>query len=246
MNESRIAVIWEHNGLGGLMWAQDHPGVCTRGRDFAEAEGKLGAELSGFYAWLTGMPVPEMPVRAVQMREILSPLHTEDADSDALFESERGPLDADAYASLRCACLKSAADFQTLYDAVPDRDAPLRPERGTFYGGLPATARQMYAHADGVTAYYFGEIGVERAPAGDLQANRLSAFLALEARPDFLENALHTGAGQELWTLKKLLRRFLWHDRIHARALWRHGRERFGPDALPDPFCFGSRAERRQ
>ena len=27
----------------------------------------------------------------------------------------------------------------------------------------------------------------------------------------------------ELWTETKVLRRFLWHDRIHAKALYRHG-----------------------
>ena len=38
-------------------------------------------------------------------------------------------------------------------------------------------------------------------------------------------------------TLRKVLRRFLWHDRIHAKALWRMAR-RIWPD-IPDPFCFG-------
>ena len=54
---------------------------------------------------------------------------------------------------------------------------------------------------------------------------------------DFLQNRVTAGSFGELWSLKKALRRFLWHDRIHAKALWRMA-GRIWPD-IPDPFCFG-------
>ena len=33
------------------------------------------------------------------------------------------------------------------------------------------------------------------------------------------------------------MRRFLWHDRIHARAMTRMAGRTFPESALPDPFC---------
>ena len=46
-----------------------------------------------------------------------------------------------------------------------------------------------------------------------------------------------TAPDGERWTLRKLLRRFLWHDRIHARAMWRTAAPLWG-SAVADPFGF--------
>lgn len=45
-------------------------------------------------------------------------------------------------------------------------------------------------------------------------------------------------AGEEYAALRALvLRRFLWHDRIHARAMYRRARAVWG-NLIPDPFRF--------
>ena len=49
---------------------------------------------------------------------------------------------------------------------------------------------------------------------------------------------VHEAEDGELWTARKVLRRFLWHDRIHARAMFRRSRAKWGPK-IPDPFLFG-------
>ena len=54
----------------------------------------------------------------------------------------------------------------------------------------------------------------------------------------------------EMWTLRKVLRRFVWHDRIHAKAILRIMRrqEQLGligaavGEAVVDPFHFSSLA----
>ena len=40
------------------------------------------------------------------------------------------------------------------------------------------------------------------------------------------------------WSLRKLLRRFIWHDRIHAKAMYRMAIKTFGVDAVPNIFQF--------
>ena len=124
--------------------------------------------------------------------------------------------------------LESARRFLALYESVPDPDRSENPVRQTFYGAVPRTAREMYEHTKNVNAYYFGEIGVEADNEGDILTCRCRGFEALEKQPDFLKNPTFEGSWEEDWTLRKLLRRFIWHDRIHARAMERMMKRTFG------------------
>ena len=124
-------------------------------------------------------------------------------------------------------CLRSAARFLRLYESVPDKDVSANPVRQTFYGAVPRTAREMYEHTKNVNAYYFGEIGVEADNGGDIAQCRRRGFEALEKQPDLLNNSVFEGSWDESWTLRKLLRRFIWHDRLHARAMERMWKRTF-------------------
>ena len=124
--------------------------------------------------------------------------------------------------------LESARRFLALYESVPDPDRSDAPVRRTFYGAVPRTAREMYEHTKNVNAYYFGEIGVEADNEGDIVACRWRGFEELEKQPDYLQNPVFEGSWEEDWTLRKLLRRFIWHDRLHARAMERMRKRTFG------------------
>lgn len=67
---------------------------------------------------------------------------------------------------------------------------------------------------------------------------RRRGFEALEKRPDFLANPVVEGSYGEYWTLRKVLRRFIWHDRIHAKAMYRMAAGIFGAENIPNPFFF--------
>ena len=66
--------------------------------------------------------------------------------------------------------------------------------------------------------------------------NRLNGLTAVEKIPDFLNLPVIEGSYDEEWSLRKVLRRFLWHDRIHARAMYRRAKTVFGE--VVDPFRF--------
>ena len=125
------------------------------------------------------------------------------------------------YIHLRDLALASAKNFLSLYESVPDKNVSALSERKTFYGSVPVTAEQMYQHTKNVNSYYFSEIGVEADNDGNIYECRLRGFRALESMPDFLENKLYQGSYDEMWSLRKVLRRFIWHDRIHAKAMKR-------------------------
>ena len=95
----------------------------------------------------------------------------------------------------------------------------------------------MYLHTKNVNSYYFGEIGVRADNQGSILDCRRRGFEQLEQHPDFLCNRVFEGSYGESWTLRKLLRRFIWHDRIHGKALYRMAARVFGETSVANPFC---------
>ncbi len=235
-----ISIIKEYNENGFLLHVAEFPGAYTRGKVFPEAVAKIPTEVRRYELWCGLEPDTTFCMKFVEEKK--SALNVSDADSNVLFESEREPLTREEYDALKALCLRSADDFLTLYSAVSDKSKVLREPRDTFYGKCPSTADEIYAHAAGVCGYYFGEIGADAGNAGDIAESRKAAFEALEKTPDFLENKIFVGKDGEEWTLRKICRRFVWHDRIHAKSLYRLVTAAEGADALPDPFCFGKAA----
>lgn len=231
-----INCVWEHNGNDTLLYATDFPGAFTRDADLQSAVEKMPAEIKSYAAW-AGISLSEAITVSVAA-DVASALQICDADSDVLFPSEKEPLTEAEYQALKTLALKSAEDFLTLYRAVPDPAYRPYPVRRTFYGPVPGTAKEMYEHTKSVNSYYFAEIDVEADNGGTIVDCRRQGFEELEKHPDFLSNPVIEGSYGEDWTLRKVLRRFLWHDRIHAKAMYRMAVYQFGQEQIPNPFHF--------
>ncbi len=231
----KISCVWEHNGSDSILHASSYVGAYTRGETKDIALQKMAGEIVSYLKW-KGEAVPDA-LEGMIVQEKASGLMISDADSDVLFEEERKPLSGAEYEELKALALKSAQDFLDLYEAIPDREKSCLPVRMTFYGQVPRTASEMYEHTKNVNDYYFGEIGVETDHEGTIVECRQRGFAMLESQPDFLENIVYPGSYGEEWSLRKVLRRFIWHDRIHAKAMYRMAVKTFG-GGIPDPFHF--------
>lgn len=231
-----INCVWEHNGNDTLLYAVDYIGAYTRGENLEIAKAKMLGEIISYLKWLGGDTTDNIEVVISQEKD--SDLAIKDADSDVLFESEKAPLAADEYEKLKALALKSAKDFLALYDSIPDKSATAIAERKTFYGQVPRTADEMYVHTKNVNEYYFAEIEVDADNGGTIYECRKRGFETLETKPDFLQNAVIEGSYGEDWSLRKVLRRFIWHDRIHARAMYRMAVKMFGAENVVNPFYF--------
>ena len=231
-----INCVWEHNGDDTLLYSVDHIGAYTRGESLEISKAKMPQEIVSYCKWLGVDAADEIEI--VIVGEKCSELAIQDADSDALFESERSPLTVEEYEKLKTLALKSAKDFLALYESIPDKNATSKAERKTFYGSVPRTANEMYDHTKNVNAYYFGEIDVDADNDGNIYECRKRGFEALERQPDFLQNIVIKGSYGEDWSLRKVLRRFIWHDRIHAKAMYRMGVTVFGAENVANSFCF--------
>lgn len=108
--------------------------------------------------------------------------------------------------------------------------------RKTFYGQVPRSADEMYEHTKNVNEYYFAEIEVDADNNGNIYECRKRGFEVLETKLDFLSNTVVEGSYGEDWSLRKVMRRFIWHDRIHARAMYRMAVKVFGAENVENPF----------
>lgn len=61
---------------------------------------------------------------------------------------------------------------------------------------------------------------------------RERGFKNLENQPDYLNRGVIQGSFYEKWSLRKVLRRFIWHDRIHEKAMRRMALKTFGKDVI--------------
>ena len=231
-----IYCVWEHNGNDTLLYAVDYIGAYTRGESIEIAISKMPNEIASYFRWL-GEDVSDS-MEVVIAGEKASDLAIKDADSDVLYESEKAPLTADEYEKLKALALKSAKDFLALYESIPNKNATAIAERKTFYGQVPRTADEMYEHTKNVNEYYFAEIEVDADNDGTIYECRKRGFEILETKPDYLNNSVVEGSYGEDWSLRKVLRRFIWHDRIHARAMYRMAVKVFGAENVANPFCF--------
>lgn len=231
----KIRCVWEHNGNDSLLYSDNFVGTFTRGATREDAIQKMHVEIISYLKW-KGEMVPDS-FDSVIVQEKESELTISDADTSVLFDEEKKPLSNSEYEELKALALKSARDFQALYDGIPDKNKSCLPIRTTFYGQIPRTAFEMYEHTKNVNDYYFGEIGVEADHEGNIVECRQRGFALLDGHPDFLKNAVYLGSYDEEWSLRKVLRRFIWHDRIHAKAMYRMAVKTFGDD-VPNIFQF--------
>ncbi len=229
-----INLIDEYNEKGHLIHIENFIGAFVRGKTFDDAMSKLGTEITQYCLWLG----KKTSVESINYNIIkhYTELAVEDADSDIIFESETLPLTYEEYDALKSLALKSASDFYMLYQSIPNKHDTVLTKRKTFYGEIPVTADEMYIHTKNVNAYYFGEINIDAENAPDIFTCRKKAFSKLELRPDFLRNPVFDGSYGEQWSLRKLLRRFIWHDRIHARAMYKMAVRLCEKECIANPF----------
>ena len=228
--------IWEHNGDDTLLYSGECIGAFTRGANLDEAIEKIPDEINSYLSWRKEPALENITVEIIQEKN--SNLQIKDADSDIIFDTETGSLTMEEYLQLKEMVLQSALDFYKLYLSVPDKKESCLPKRNTFYGSVPRTAQEMYEHTKNVNAYYFGEIGIDSDNEGTIYQCRKRGFELLEKTKGFLDNPVFAGSYGEMWSLRKMMRRFLWHDRIHAKAMYRMAVKTFGRDCVENVFGF--------
>ena len=238
-----ISIAIETNEKGLIGFLVDLPGAFTRGRSETEVLEKAPAEARSYLRWLGTQQTRLGPVKVVERHE--SRLTVEDADSEILLTADMGTMDQPEFRNLSAIVRKSGETFVSLVESCTLKDwvDPSRVRR-TFYGETPSTIQQMFNHVAGTQRYYLSRIRIDIEENESLLSVRKIGLRRIGELLERQGNSETYNIDGESWTIKKVLRRFVWHDRIHGKAITRilAKQKRLGLiESYEDSFRFGIR-----
>ncbi len=238
MNE--LNAVLEYNDRGATLWSTAYPGAFARGETPADAARKLPAACRRFRMWaklpLEAAGTGDEEVRCLRKMKVDAAV--EEGFTTALLPQEKLAMDMARYTALKTLCLASARDFEALFASIPQKDRALLKSRRTLYGKVPVTAREMLGHVEGYQRAYARIFGLDLGDGQGLLADRKRLFVLLESQPGYLSDRVVLAPDGEQWTLSKLLRRLLWHDALHGRALYRKAITFWQKERIKNPFGF--------
>jgi hypothetical protein len=238
-----VSVSVETNGKGYIGFLVELPGAFVRGRSESELLEKVPGEVRSYLEWL-GTP-SEHRVQGTIVESHRCKLTVEDADSEILLAADRGQMELDEFRRLAGIVSLSGKTFSSLYNSAQFKDwvDPSR-RRDTFYGKTPSTIREIFDHVKNSQHYYLSRIGLEVAREGSFDEVREEGMVKIRGLFDTQGNSREYRMEGESWTVKKVLRRLVWHDRIHGKAIMRilAKQNYLGLiESYEDPFRFGFR-----
>jgi predicted RNase H-like HicB family nuclease len=237
----RISVALETNGRGFIGFIVQLPGAFVRGKTEDEALSKVDSEVKAYTKWL-GAEIPVDYDVHVSQRHSCA-LTVEDADSEILLDEDKPAMNDREFREFRDLTTYSGETFFALYSGAELRnwvdDSKIRK---TFYGETPRTILEIVEHVNGTQYYYLSRVGLKpRERTRDFLQTRRNCLSYLQELFEEQGNDQIFQVDNEKWTLRKVLRRFVWHDRIHAKAIVRmmQKQKRLGLIAdFRDPFHF--------
>lgn len=223
-----------------MAWVAELPGCYARGRTAREALEKISLAVDEYCVWLRAHGEEMDPPGAVEVAGV----ETVQVDSDlgqglssGLFAFDQAPVDPGVAALALRAASYARADLMSLVVGLGPT-APSEPLEGTA-----RTLAQTLDHMVVTDLWY----AIRLLPPNALEerAYLLSAIrdACLPAMAEWADESAHVEpylypsltlpsdaegdpaqAGSEGWTGYKVLRRYVWHDRLHYRALMRRTR----------------------
>jgi hypothetical protein len=216
-----VSLAFETNGRGCLGFIVQLPGAYVRAPTEQEALSKVKPELKSYLRWLDARPPANVRTMISQWHQ--SRLRVEDADSEILLDADRKPFRDGEFQELLDLVRYSGETLSEAWEKAELRGWVDKARvRRTFYGPAPTSIGEMLDHVTSTQHFYLGRLGVAVGNgAADFLEVRNRCVDELALLHDRGVNSNIFSAEDELWTLKKVLRRFVWHDRIHGKAIIR-------------------------
>ena len=235
-----VSIAFETNGRGYIGFIVELPGAFIRDRTEKEAIAKVNSEVNLYLKWLEIKQQPGYKIQVVQRHK--SSLMVEDADNEILLEADKKIMGEDKFRKLLDLVWFSGEIFSQLYTTAKFKDWVDKARiRKTFYGDNPKTIGEIFDHVKYCQYYYLSRMKITEEIKGDFMEVRKFCLEKLEALYHKHDNSLIFEVDNELWTLMKVLRRFIWHDRIHGKAMTKilEKQRQLGIiDEYNDPFHF--------
>jgi predicted RNase H-like HicB family nuclease len=208
---------FETNGKAFLGWIDELPGAYIRGKTIAEAKEKLDDEIAAYQAWL-GLSLEHETISnecILQSRAVV-----EEADTEVLLNYDTNDYENAAAFGIDCEkILRSAEQFNRLYKNCNHKNIVDKMWVGkTFWGDLPSTIEKQLGHILDTQRWYVNNIEGDIDFESSIVAGRKKILKVIVEKHESEGNRIYN-RDQEDWTLRKVIRRLIWHDRFHARAM---------------------------
>jgi hypothetical protein len=219
-----------------ILHALDLPGCYADGASENEALGRFPLAWASYADWLVshGDNAPERPEQIVIAERFASYILPDGYEVNALFAPERHPPSRSFIARCQRLLGYSRADQLAAWEAIPaDR------QDSAFAAGQ-RTPRQVLDHVARAEWWYLSNLAIiPEEPLIDHASGSTGRLSAIRAA---LMDWLTTASGEKLnaisvsdeeeWSVRKVLRRALWHERTHTAELarWATRRERQDSD----------------
>lgn len=220
-----------------LLFIQELPGCFTSGADLAAARARLPDALTAHAAWLTEIGEPlgrDLLPDPVLGQVIRTGANVGAGQTAAFFEAEREPLAFDEGERIIRLAAATRAALVALVADLPE--AAL--DAATAGGGERSTVRAVLERVARMEAWYATRIDTTEAAArealarlDDIAAGAVDTFARLAAmRAVSLarfrnlteeERSVVTEHDGELWSARRALSRFLWHERMQTAVVGR-------------------------
>ncbi len=216
-----ISIGFETNGKGYIGYLVELPGAYIRGRTEEEAISKLNREVNLYLKWLGIKQKPDYKIQIVQNHQ--SSLAVEDADNEILLEADKEVMGEEEFRNLVDLVRYSEETFLQLYNKTRFKEWMDESRiRKTFYGENPKTIQEIFDHVKRCQYYYLSRTKITfDKKEEDFIKIREFCIAKIEKLYRVNNNSLIFNVEDEPWTLKKILRRFIWHNRVHAKAMTR-------------------------
>jgi len=216
-----ISIAFETNGKGYIGYIVELPGAFIRGKTEEEAISKVRREVNLYLKWLDKKQKTDYKIQVVQRHQ--SALAVEDADNEILLEADKETMGEEEFRNLLELVWYSEEAFLQLYHKIKSKDWVDESRiRKTFYGENPKTIQEIFDHVKGCQYYYLSrtKIPFEKKEENFIKIRKF-CLEKIEELYRVNNNSLIFEVENELWTINKILRRFIWHDRVHAKAMTR-------------------------
>lgn len=213
-----ISIAIETNGKGYLGFISELPGAFIRGKTLGEALSKAEYEAIIYQKWSGKKDILEYNAKVVQMHE--SNLMVEDADTEILLNVDKGKMEDFQFENYIKLARKSCLSALNMYSATKHKNwIDEERIRKTFYGDVPKSVQEIFDHIDSVQYYYLSRICSNIKEITGFLERREYCLKRISKKFSNENNYNIYNIDNELWTIKKVLRRFIWHDRIHAKSI---------------------------
>jgi predicted RNase H-like HicB family nuclease len=221
-----MEIVYETNGKAFLGWIVELPGAYIRGKTLDEARNKINGEITAYQKWLDLQVKNEIITKE---KIVQCNLMVEDADSDVLLMYDTIEYrNIDEFKSDCEFVLLSSRKVAAIYKKCKNKNVIDKTKlRKTFYGDEFPTIEGQYNHNVDVQRYYLNMIETDadigtgihyKGNISEIIEGRIKTVEAIKEKYLKDGNKLYKRPEEE-WTIRKVMRRLIWHDRFHAMAI---------------------------